>query len=262
MSRLPIPGSDNDVWGQILNDYLTVAHNADGTLKDGSVTTPILADGSVAPSKLSTTYIPTSQKGIANGVATLDATGLVPPSQLPPSAGTPDATTTAKGVVQLAGDLGGSAASPTVPGLANKVDASLLGVASGVATLDASGHLNAAQSLPKVLTYSLNSTIYVKTGGIRLYNDSGSTWTILGVRASVGTAPTGSSIIIDIKINGTTIFTTAANRPTIPASGNTSGNVTSMDVAAIASGSYFTVDIVQVGSTTAGGDLCVQIQVR
>ena len=35
-----------------------------------------------------------------------------------------DATTSAKGIVQLAGDLGGTAASPTVPGLAAKADSS------------------------------------------------------------------------------------------------------------------------------------------
>lgn len=36
MARLPIPGSDDNTWGDILNDYLSVAHNADGTLKDTS----------------------------------------------------------------------------------------------------------------------------------------------------------------------------------------------------------------------------------
>lgn len=36
----------------------------------------------------------------------------------------PDATTTAKGIVQLAGDLGGTAAAPTVPGLAGKANTS------------------------------------------------------------------------------------------------------------------------------------------
>jgi len=34
MSRLPIPGGDGDVWGQILNDFLKVSHNVDGTLKN------------------------------------------------------------------------------------------------------------------------------------------------------------------------------------------------------------------------------------
>lgn len=33
MARLPTPGGDNDVWGTILNDYLSVSHNSDGTLK-------------------------------------------------------------------------------------------------------------------------------------------------------------------------------------------------------------------------------------
>lgn len=38
MARLPIPGQDDGKWGQILNDYLSQAHNDDGTLKLGSIT--------------------------------------------------------------------------------------------------------------------------------------------------------------------------------------------------------------------------------
>ncbi len=34
MSRLPQPGGDSGVWGDILNDFLQRAHNADGTLRD------------------------------------------------------------------------------------------------------------------------------------------------------------------------------------------------------------------------------------
>lgn len=34
MTRLPTPGSDDNTWGEILNDFLSVAHNSDGTLKD------------------------------------------------------------------------------------------------------------------------------------------------------------------------------------------------------------------------------------
>ncbi len=33
MTRLPVPGSDSGVWGSILNDFLAVGHNSDGTLK-------------------------------------------------------------------------------------------------------------------------------------------------------------------------------------------------------------------------------------
>jgi hypothetical protein len=37
VSRLPTPGSDDNQWGQILNDFLGQAHNADGSLKPGLV---------------------------------------------------------------------------------------------------------------------------------------------------------------------------------------------------------------------------------
>lgn len=33
--RLPQPGGDNDTWGNILNDFLSVEHNANGSLKRG-----------------------------------------------------------------------------------------------------------------------------------------------------------------------------------------------------------------------------------
>jgi Pectate lyase superfamily protein len=33
VSRLPVPGADSGQWGQILNDFLNVEHNTDGTLK-------------------------------------------------------------------------------------------------------------------------------------------------------------------------------------------------------------------------------------
>ena len=32
-ARLPTPGSDDGTWGDVLNDFLNVEHNADGTLK-------------------------------------------------------------------------------------------------------------------------------------------------------------------------------------------------------------------------------------
>lgn len=37
MSRLPTPGGDDGTWGDILNDFLGVSHNADGTLKPAEV---------------------------------------------------------------------------------------------------------------------------------------------------------------------------------------------------------------------------------
>lgn len=47
MSRLPTPGSDAGTWGQILNEYLSTAHNNDGTLKDNVVGSAQLQDNAV-----------------------------------------------------------------------------------------------------------------------------------------------------------------------------------------------------------------------
>jgi len=84
--------------------------------------------------------------------------------------------------------------------------------------------------------------------------------TIKSVRAMVGTVPTGAAIIVDIHKNGTTIFTTQGNRPTIAISANDSGEVTNMDVTTLAKGDYLTLDIDQIGSTIAGQDLVVTLE--
>jgi hypothetical protein len=94
----------------------------------------------------------------------------------------------------------------------------------------------------------------VKTGAARYYLEA--TWAIVKVRASVGTAPTGAAVIVDVNKNGTTIFTTQANRPTIAAAGNASSDAVP-DITAVAAGDYITVDVDQIGSTVAGSDLCV-----
>lgn len=94
MSRLPVPGSDDGQWGAILNDFLAQALNADGTVKDAGV----IAAKYVKPSG----GIPESD--LDSGVQTkLNSGGSVS-----------DATTISKGIVQLAGDLTGTAAAPAV----------------------------------------------------------------------------------------------------------------------------------------------------
>lgn len=37
MARLPVSGSDDGTWGNVLNEFLRVAHNADGTLKSSTL---------------------------------------------------------------------------------------------------------------------------------------------------------------------------------------------------------------------------------
>jgi len=62
--RLPIPGKDDGTWGDILNGFLAVAHNADGSLNPGAVS----AAGAGTYSKPST-GIPTSDLDTATQTA-------------------------------------------------------------------------------------------------------------------------------------------------------------------------------------------------
>jgi hypothetical protein len=108
------------------------------------------------------------------------------------------------------------------------------------------------------ISFSIPGTLTTRTGTMRWYFDNN--YTIDNVIATVGTAPTGASIIVDVNKNGTTIFTTQANRPTITASSFTDLTSTP-NVTTVASGDYLTVDIDQIGSTIAGTDLVVRIKV-
>lgn len=112
-----------------------------------------------------------------------------------------------------------------------------------------------AATVPFV-TLTIPGTLVAGTGVVRQYFNS--TRTISSVTVSVGTAPTGSTIIVDVNKNGTTIFTTQGNRPTIAISGFV--DLSSIpDVTSIVSGDYMTVDVDQKGSTIAGADLVVTV---
>lgn len=111
----------------------------------------------------------------------------------------------------------------------------------------------------EVFPFTMQDDLEVIPGTTRVPIDG--VGVIESVQAMVGTAPTGSSAIVDVNINGTSIFTEQANRPTILAGEITSGVVTVMDVTALASGDYFTVDVDQIGSVTPGRDLTVLIRI-
>lgn len=107
---------------------------------------------------------------------------------------------------------------------------------------------------PFVTPFSQSGTLAVVTGTIPWIVPKA--MTITGWIAGVTTAPTGASIIIDILKNGVTVFTTQANRPTIPAGSTTSG-VAPADVTSFAAGDHVTCNVSQVGSTVAGSNLGV-----
>ena len=74
------------------------------------------------------------------------------------------------------------------------------------------------------------------------------------------TGPTGAALIVDINKNGTTMYTTQANRPTIAYNdGDSKVDATLPDVVTIAAGDIITLDIDQKETGTPK-DLIVMIQ--
>jgi len=82
--------------------------------------------------------------------------------------------------------------------------------------------------------------------------------TVTGGKIEVGTAPTGAALICDVHKNGTTLWTTQGNRPTIADAG-TNAAITVPDVTALAQGDRLLLMIDQVGSTVAGKDLSLTL---
>lgn len=118
---------------------------------------------------------------------------------------------------------------------------------------------------PKAHTHNVKTTLsFAVVGNLTVAADQAPTLlapcalTIQKVKVVVKTAPTGSTIIVDVNKAGTTIFTTQANRPEIPIGGTTDDSGTP-DVTALAEGDKLTIDIDQIGSGTPGADLTVEV---
>jgi hypothetical protein len=89
-------------------------------------------------------------------------------------------------------------------------------------------------------------------------------FTVSKVRIGAVTAPTGSTLIVDVNYHATdptsasTIFTTQANRPAIAISAYTADSGTP-DVTSIADGGWLGISIDQIGSTITGADINIEI---
>lgn len=105
--------------------------------------------------------------------------------------------------------------------------------------------------------YYIDDTLVVEVKAIS--SISPMSLTVVDVYLSVDTAPTGADLIIDIHKNGTTMFSTQGNRPTISA-GSTSSNSVAPDITSIALGDVVTLEIDQIGSTVAGANLAATVR--
>ena len=250
MARLPVPGSDNGTWGDILNDFLSVEHNSDGTQK----TVPVTKGGTGATDATSAR----SNLGLSSVASTGSASDVaVNSSGFSGNLSSADsnvqaALTTIDSLLVTNGVNGASAYDVAVANgfVGNEAAwlASLVGAAGAAGATGISLGNCTAFTVPGTLTVGSSLARFYFTGS----------YTITNIHASVGTAPTGASVIVDVNKNGSTIFSTQGNRPTIVASSNVDSSSTP-DTTSVVSGDYLTIDIDQIGSTVAGTDLVVTV---
>jgi hypothetical protein len=133
------------------------------------------------------------------------------------------------------------------------------------------------------------------TGGATARWEATSNGEISFADALVATAPTGSGIVVDVLKNGTSVYGTPANRPTIAAGATTSQNpglpagtqgaptpgafntigataqnnetptssvATGYTATKFVQGDVLTLSVVSVGTTVAGSDLSVSVAVN
>lgn len=125
-----------------------------------------------------------------------------------------------------------------------------------ISYVDASGRVR-APNIGLMPTWHIDEAT-VTTGEYRQYNLTGVTLTIRGFLVNAGgQVPTGSSLIINPKLDGVALYT-SGNRPTIAAGARSSGLASSLATTAWPALSYLTVDVDQVGSTLAGTKITVQ----
>jgi hypothetical protein len=109
MARLPVVGGDTGNWGTILNDFLEVSLNADGTIQSGALTSAggVTSVNTVAPnSSGNVTLTP------ANIGAYAKPSGGIPSSDL--SSSVQADLTAASTAVQIGGDIGGTTTAPVI----------------------------------------------------------------------------------------------------------------------------------------------------
>jgi hypothetical protein len=225
VSRLPTPGSDDNIWGDLLNDFLAIEHNTDGTLKKAGAISQAQTDASSALSSAAAKYtrpaggIPESDldSGVQTKLNTVASGGV---SSVNGQTGVVSLTKNDVGLgnVDNTADANKPVSSAAQTALNSKVNTSALGANGGVATLDGGGKVVQDSDAARVSSGTLNiaripdlSSLYLPIGDalqIESYNSDGSPMKLIALAdgsvravpqsATSPAAPTGLAVDIHL----------------------------------------------------------------
>lgn len=114
--------------------------------------------------------------------------------------------------------------------------------------------------IPRTIAVAISDeTSSLTTGTAKVTFRMPHAMTVTAVRASVTTAPTGSTLIVDINENGTSILSTKLSIDAGEKTSTTAATAAVISDTALADDAEITIDIDQVGSTIAGAGLKIYI---
>jgi hypothetical protein len=124
-----------------------------------------------------------------------------------------------------------------------------------------SNSIDSAEAIPLITanqvldnkSYNYDGTLAVNTGDKRLYMARAGTFGTFDMY--VKTAPVGAALTVTVNKNGSSIGTGTI------ADGANSGTSQSLSPTSFSAGDYLTVNITQIGSSTAGEDLYINFRI-
>jgi hypothetical protein len=158
------------------------------------------------------------------------------------------------------GDLSGL---PSIPAPADAAPAALAATAAIGSSADYAREDHAHQRDSDVIVIPVgDESSALTTGTNRVRFRMPFAATLLAVRANVNTAPTGSTLIVDVNEAGASVLGTKLSIDATEFSSTTAASAATITDSSLADDAEISIDIDQIGSTVAGAGLKVSLFVR
>ena len=152
---------------------------------------------------------------------------------------------------------------PTIPAAADAAPAALAATAAIGTSTDYAREDHAHQRDSDVIVIPVgDESTALTTGMAKISFRMPFAATLLAVRASVNTAATGSTLIVDINEGGTSVLGTKLSIDAGELTSTTAASAPTITDSSLADDALITIDIDQIGSTVAGAGLKVSLFVR